>query len=262
MGALAWTRPGRWCAPVSFLTGAAVASLKATDAVPALVVATLLALVGYFGPSGEDSARPPARQVLRRWLPTGGALVAGALFAVVAWTIFTRLHEVVAPRDIKAFNVLRGSTFRSNTILTEALSQLLPLNSNPGALMGRTGVLLGRSGVPATLLAQLTSVVSSLFSYALLAGSASIAFVTIRRWYHWLGALTLAGLYLGGIALGYSVWFTYHSDPSLHGRYALSLSVLLVVALVTTLRGRRALIALYAYGATALALDTMLLVFR
>ena len=63
-------------------------------------------------------------------------------------------------------------------------------------------------------------------------------FVTPRRWNHVLGLISVAALYLGGLAFGLSLMLTYDIDPGLSGRYALSLGPLLILVLAASVAGR------------------------
>ena len=92
------------------------------------------------------------------------------------------------------------------------------------------------------------AVLEKLLEYLLIAGGLAGVFVTPRRWFHWLGLVTLPTLYLGGFVLGVSVYVTYNADPSLSGRYGLALAPMLVVALVASIRGVWIVRGLWAFG--------------
>jgi hypothetical protein len=72
--------------------------------------------------------------------------------------------------------------------------------------------------------------------------------VSRRRWSHWVGLVTVAMLYVGGIVLGASVYLTYRTDPQIQGRYGLALVPLLIMALVASARGRWIVWGLWALG--------------
>jgi hypothetical protein len=67
-------------------------------------------------------------------------------------------------------------------------------------------------------------------------------------------------LYVGGVLLGASVYFTYDVNPQLSGRYGLSLAPVLVLGLIGSLRGRWAfrLLGIFAVASVALSFYFML----
>jgi len=79
----------------------------------------------------------------------------------------------------------------------------------------------------------------------LLAGGLAALFVRRRLWYHWMGLTSVVALYCGGLVLGVGLLFSYDIDPSLTGRYGMSLAPLLALGLVAAIRGMAVLKALW-----------------
>jgi hypothetical protein len=250
LGALAWTRPARWLAPVLALAGFVVTSIKLDDALAPLAVSVVLALATWTRLGSSDGWRHRLQASLARWAPHGGALLAGAVLSALAWIIINRHLNLINPKTLPTFDILRMKPIRFSDIAREALTMLNPLGASFDPWRTNT---IGRP-LASVLSRNLQTITSTLTQFLLIAGGLAGLFVHPRRWPHWLGLTSLATLYLGGIVLGVGVWRTYNANPSLSGRYGLAVAPLLVLALVAGLRGRAAVIGVWAFSLATCAL--------
>jgi hypothetical protein len=235
LGALAWARPGRWTLPVLAAGAFLVTSLKLDDALAVVVVSGTFAIIWW---SDDDSAgtglTPRLGAWMRRWAPNGGALLLGALVCVVLWVVVNRELDLIDPRKLPAFDVLRTQPVGVSEVARESLLMLNPLAGAFSAFRtNASGIVVGT-----TLSLNLQQITATFLQYALLAGGAAALFVRRRIWAHWVGLTSIIALYVGGIVLGIGLLRTYSSDPSLSGRYGLAVAPFLALALVATVRGR------------------------
>jgi len=273
VGALAWTRPGRWRAPVLALVSFGVVLLKAVDVLPVIALSILFALEsvsigrrqgsvdGDLVPgSGEAEAPKQAggSAAIRRWLPTGGALLAGGVLSLVTWAAVSHGRAYIDPASIATWHVLRTAPNGITDILREAVSMLTPLTGSFDPLRSSSHALIDEP----IRIQNLAYVLSAALVYALAAGAAGGFFVSTRRWYHWMGLVSIPVLYLGGVALGYAIHWSYNVDPSVSGRYGLAMAPLLIVALVASVRGRWVVGLLWCLGVAAFAFSLAAMLIR
>lgn len=260
LGLLSWRHPGRWVAPVLGISAFFVASLKAVDVFPVVVIASLLAIVGWQRARSEGalSRVAAARAALVSWLPNGGALLIGGFFSVAAWAVIQKKLALIDPRDLPTFNVLRTHPVGPLLIAQEAVGLLGPLTNSYVAFRS-SNLATTVVSVRATYLEQ---VYSHCLTYLVLAGGLAGLFVSRRRLSHWIGLLTVPALYFGGFALGLSLWLTYNTDPGLSGRYGLSLAPLLALALIGAVRGLWVERGIWAFAIAGFGLDLWLMLAR
>jgi len=250
--ALAFRYPGRWVPPVLLLVGVFAAATKETGALAAVVVAALFAILAFpRRPTGAGWLRS-AWGWVRIWLPNGGALAIGAVVTVVAWSVISNRLSLIDPKTLPALGALRGYPVGVALIAREALTLLTPATGSYDAFRTTTSATVPVSSLLSQHLQTITGV---LLGYLFIAGGAAGLFVRPRRWHHWLGLLTLAALFVGGIVLGVGIWLTYDADPGLSGRYGLALLPFLAIALVTAVRGRWVLGGLWASAIALCGLD-------
>jgi len=237
LGALAWTRPGRWTAMTCFVAAFLVTSLKSVDALAPLVVSGMLAVLWWttLGVTGE-SGIPRFRVWFASWARSGGALTFGAIVSAVTWAVINSRLNLIDPRVLPSFAALRTTHLTVSLTLHEALSMLDPLSSadsySPFQANGNA------LQITSALSANLQTVTGMSLRYLGIAGGLSGLFVTSRRWNHWLGLLSFAGLYLGGIVVTAVLWLTFDMNPNIPGRYGLVAAPLLVLATIASARGR------------------------
>ena len=273
VGALAWTRPGRWRAPVLALAAFGVVLCKAVDVLPVIALSILFALEsvsvgrrrgsadGDLVPGSGESEVPGqagASAALRRWLPTGGALLAGGVLSLVTWAAVSHGRAYIDPASIATWHVLRTAPNGITDILREAVSMLTPLTGSFDPFRSSSHALIDEP----VRMQNLAYVLSAALVYALAAGAAGGFFVTTRRWYHWMGLVSIPVLYLGGVALGYAIHWSYNVDPSVSGRYGLAMAPLLIVALVASVRGRWVVGLLWCLGVAAFAFSLAAMLIR
>ncbi len=273
VGALAWTRPGRWRAPVLALVAFGVVLCKAVDVLPVIALAILFALesvsiwrrqdsvdVDLVPGSGEPEAlgRAGLGAAIMRWLPTGGALLAGGVLSVAAWAAVSHARAYIDPATIATWHVLRTAPNGITDIMRESVSMLTPLTGSFDPFRSSSHAFIDEP----VRMQNLAYVLSAALVYALAAGAAGGFFVTTRRWYHWMGLVSIPVLYLGGVALGYAIHWSYNVDPSVSGRYGLAMAPLLIVALVASVRGRWVVGLLWCLGAAAFAFSLAAMLIR
>jgi hypothetical protein len=201
------------------------------------------------GPGGTAGERTVG--AVRLWCATGGALLLGGLCSTVGWIVIYRRLAIINPKDLPTFTALRASYTGVPQILGQAVSMLGPLTDSLVAF--RTTIRLDPSNSAAWLSIQ--SLMSTLLRYLVLAGGLAGLFVRRRTWSHWLGLVTVPVLYIGGVALGFSIVWAYDSNPGLNGRYGLPLVPMLVLALVASVRGVWVVRCLWALGLVTLLLS-------
>jgi hypothetical protein len=258
LGALAWRRRGRWAPPTLGIAAFLVCTLDVTNLLPIVAVAVLFVIVAL---AERPSVDQPSDSLLRRvtdstWSRHAAALVIGGGVSVLTWLIVFHARALINPRALPTFGVLRVGAFGWSTTVGEGFALLAPLTGSYDAF--RTSA----AAVPAEgLLSQnLQVLMGSALQYLILAGGLAWLFVRPRRWSHWLGVVALPVLYVGGVLLGASVYFTYDVNPQLSGRYGLSLAPVLVLGLIGSLRGRWAfrLLGIFAVASVALSFYFML----
>ena len=248
-GALAWRHPGRWVTPGLALVGLFVASLKAVDLLAVVVASALLALAAWSAPGSQD--RPPFRAVVTRWSRSGGALLVGGLVSALGWVLASRQLGLIDPVDVPTWAVLRGSANGFTVVVREATSMWTPLTGAATPFRSSSGLTSAESARTANL----APVLATVLVYVTLAGGLSGLFVAPRRWFHWVGLVTVPALFVGGVAMGYVMHYSYKIDPSVGSRYGLALAPFLVLALVGAVRGRWTVWGLWALGFLTLIMN-------
>jgi hypothetical protein len=236
MGAMAWRYPDRLPWWMFALTGAGVALLKESFALPAVTVAGLLALDLYLHRSDRS-----LRNLTRAWLSGSGAMLLGALVATIAWSLTFHELSLVNLADFAVLKLGGNGQFGFSGLVNNALATLAPFTNTPAPLYQ-----WARSGaVPGTAWSSvISSVQGDVIELLTLGAGISWIFVKERSWAHWLGAASMLTLYFGALALGISLAATYGFDSALPGRYGLPVAVLLILALIGAIEGRAARVAL------------------
>jgi hypothetical protein len=243
--ALAWRRPGWWTAPTLFVVGAVVTSFKTTDILPVAAVALAFGIMTWTDRVQEAAPRQLLRGVARSWLPTGGALLIGGAASAAAWVVVSQSLSLVDLRTFAVFDILRVHPVDLGLIAREALTLLAPATGSFDPLRVQQAAQSG----------NLEIIADTLLMYLLVAGGLAGLFVRRRQWFHWLGLLSVPLLYIGGVALGASVWHTYNTDPGLSGRYGMSLVPFLALALCAACRGRWLLGSIWLFGLASVGLS-------
>ena len=233
VAALAWRHPGRWTAPGLLVTGLVVASFKTTDVIAVVAVAGVFAVGAWRDRRRGQPWTGATKDFLRRWWPNGGALLLGGLVSAFGWVLISRHLALTNPKTFPAFGVLRTAPVDLTKIAQEALAMFGPVTASYAAFRSSA-----RAVPPESLQSiNLQAIMAKLLEYLLLAGGLAGLFVRRRAWYHWLGLVSVPLLYVGGVALGVSIWRSYAMDPGLSGRYGIAVAPFLAVALVAALRG-------------------------
>ena len=244
-GVLAWRRPWRFMPITLAVLAVAVALLKTVDVLPVLAVAALFGVLEISRYMHQPDRSAAA--CVRRWLATGGALAAGGVVASVGWLATSHELAIVNPRSIPTWQVLRGHANGFSDVLREAVTLLAPMSDSFGVVYpGGTAAT-----VRSTRWLNLEYVLADLLTALVLAAVLSGLFASPRKWFHWAGLMTVPTLYLGGLAVGYSVHVAYGIDASLTGRYGLAMVPLLVLVLAAAGRGRWVLWGFCAFGAAS-----------
>jgi hypothetical protein len=182
-------------------------------------------------------------------------LVAGGVVSALAWIVINRRLNLIDPKHLPSFGILRQKPVGLLLIAHESLSMLNPLTGSYAPFRtNATGTSIGSSN---TL--DLQAITATLVEYLVIAGGLSGIFAKRKNWAHWTGLLSLVLLYLGGMVLGIGLWRTYDVDPSLSGRYGLSVAPLLALALASTLRGRWIVGGLWVFSTAVCGLTWMYL---
>jgi hypothetical protein len=242
LGALAWKRPGRWTVPVLGVIAFVLVAIKTTQLFPIVIVATLFLL----GAATEGAAWNPRRPrsnlkpVFSKWMHDGGALLVGGAASAVIWILLNRWLSLIDPKQLATFDVLRTHPVSSALILREAMSLLGPTSDSFVS--------------PGTLGDNLQFVLADLLRFVLIGGALAGLFVSPRRWFHWLGLITIPVLIGGGYLFGLGQRINFATDPGLSARYALSVAPLLILTLVAAVQGRWVVRGLWAFGLASLTL--------
>jgi hypothetical protein len=182
---------------------------------------------------------------VRSWLPTGGALLIGGAASAVTWVVVSQKLSLVNPRTFAVFDILRTHPVGLALIAGEALSLLAPATGSYDPFRLHQSVQS----------ANLAIIAATLLMYLLVAGGLAGLFVRRRQWFHWMGLVTVPLLYVGGVALGISIWRTYNTDPGLSGRYGMSLAPLLALSLCAACRGKWPLRVIWLFGLLSFGLS-------
>jgi hypothetical protein len=203
--------PTRWASATLFGIGFAVAWLKPTNVFAAATVALWLLVRAYQERDGRTT-----RELLRTWLRSGGALVAGAAVAALGWVAISGWLAFVDAQSLPIFAVRHLEGVHLDLFLAQAASLLsAPTGSLPS----------GSFSQPIQLFTS--ELIRDLFVVAAAVG----IFVARRAWYHVLGLVAIVVFLAGGLALGISIWVSLHMDPGVVPRYGLSVLPLLAVCL-------------------------------
>jgi len=244
LAALAWRHPGRWVIPVLGVGAFVVVAIDQSNAL-AIIVAS--AMFGALVTCGSDASAPgeatSVRTFLRAWWPAGGALLIGALASAGAWIAVSRELAIINPKILPAFGALRTTPRGLGEIFREAVAMLGPVTDSYNVY--RPTITSNNS--------NMETVINEGLRTLWLAGALAALFVHRRLWYHWMGLVSVATLYVGGVVLGVGLWLNYDIDPSLTGRYGLSVAPFLALGLVAAIRGRWALGALWVVGLVTFA---------
>jgi hypothetical protein len=246
--ALAWRKPGWWTAPTLLVVAAVVTSLKTTDVLPVAAVAVVFGITMWMDRRPEMAPAQILGGFVRSWLPTGGALLIGGAASAVTWVVVSQRLSSVNLRTFPVFDILRTHPVGLALIAREALSLLAPATGSYDPLRAHQSVQSG----------DLAAITGTLLMYLLVAGGLAGLFVRRRQWFHWLGLASVALLYIGGVALGISIWRTYNTDPGLSGRYGMSLAPFLALALCAACHGKWPLRALWLFGLLSFGLSLYL----
>jgi hypothetical protein len=164
-------------------------------------------------------------------------LIGGAASAVT-WVVVSQKLSLVNPRTFAVFDILRTHPVSLALIAGEALGLLAPATGSYDPFRLHQSVQS----------ANLAIIAATLLMYLLVAGGLAGLFVRRRQWFHWMGLVTVPLLYVGGVALGISIWRTYNTDPGLSGRYGMSLAPLLALSLCAACRGKWPLRVIWLFG--------------
>jgi len=239
--ALAWRKPGWWTAPTLFVVAAVVTSFKTTDVLPVAAVAVTFGIMAWKDRRPQMAPTQTLGGFMRSWLPTGGALLIGGAAAAATWLVVSQKLSLVNLRTFAVFGILRTHPVGLALIAREALTLLAPATGSFDPLRSDQSMQSG----------NLEIITGTLLMYLLVAGGLAGLFVRRRQWFHWLGLTTVPLLYVGGVALGISIWHTYNTDPGLSGRYGMSLAL----ALCAACRGKWPLRAIWLFGLVSFGLS-------
>lgn len=180
------------------------------------------------------------------------------MLSVAAWAAVSHARAYIDPATIATWHVLRTAPNGITDIMRESVSMLTPLTGSFDPFRSSSHALIDEP----VRMQNLAYVLSAALVYALAAGAAGGFFVTTRRWHHWMGLISIPVLYLGGVAFGYAIHWSYNVDPSVTGRYGLAMAPLLIVALVASVRGRWVVGLLWCLGAAAFAFSLAAMLIR
>ena len=239
LGAIGWRRPGRLPWWAFTLAALVVSMVKTLDVLAVLVVALLFAVSAARG-SAAASGGERGKRVLAAWFPCAGAMLLGAAVGAIGWTlVYQRLAVVPNLSALPAFMVMRRAFAGSDVsvLFKQAIRMLDPMtdSSVPGQFF-RSSATPAQPG--ATLAVRLAKVDAELIRFLIFGVGLGI-FVTRRRdWPGWLGLVSMVTLFAGGCLLGVSILHAYGYRSGIPGRYGLSVTPLLMLALAGLLRGR------------------------
>jgi hypothetical protein len=244
LAALAWRHPGRWVVPVLAAGGFVAVAIAEPNILPVVVASTLLGVLGMRPPEVSSAAAgKPIRRFLRASWPAGGALLIGGVASALAWVAISRNLAIINPKKLPPFEVLRTGPRGLEQIARESLLLLGPVTDSYNVYRAHLSAAAQ----------NLRPVIDEVHRTLFLAGGLAGIFVGRRRWYHWMGLSSVATLYLGGLVLGIGLWLSYDIDPSLAGRYGMSVAPFLALGLVAAIRGRWVLGALWAVALATFA---------
>jgi hypothetical protein len=237
LGAAAWRMPGKVPWWVFALTGTVVALLKVSSVLAVLPVSALL-LAAAWPPQRNRADRSTScslRRALATWLPTGGAMLAGAFVGVVAWSVAFQVLALANPSNFKPFRLDTDGHTGILDLGHQALTMLFPFTN-----LALVDFQWTAAGVVHTTvgLARIQKLNAYIVSALLLTAGFAWLIPGRRTWAQWLGVTSMLTLFFGGWALGISILLTYGFNTSLPGRYGLSIAVLLTLALIGVLEGR------------------------
>lgn len=225
--ALAYRQPGRWTWLLLFGAGFAASALKSTNF---LATATVALLFAAFAVSRREEGELFARTV-RRWLPTGGALIAGGMLATAIWAGVHSSIALISLSEEPALDALRQGSRSPGTVLSASVSLIWPLTGDPS-------VTVIRDYSPESLGRDVLLPFYALLAIAPLAIAFSALFVRPRRWPHSLGLIALAVLCAAGLVFAVGLMVLYAYDPTPDFRLGLSTAPLFLLAFVAALVGR------------------------
>ena len=226
--AVAYRRGERGAPWLLLAAGAFAAACKVTNM---FAVVTVAAAFGVAAIAGRASAQPSG--ALRRWLRTGGALLAGGVVTSFAWLLIHNSIALVSLSEEPTLENLRHGSKPFGDVLRVATTFLQPVTQE-----------LSVSLVSAPTLGQDAQLpLQTALAFLLIGGGLAGLFVSPRRWPHVLGLLSVPALYVGGVILGLGfMWgFDTNAGEGVSGRYGMSLAPLMLLALAASLRGRWAL---------------------
>lgn len=210
-------RPTRRGVIVLLVCGGVVAALKPTNGVAVLAVALYLGVQLYR--TGDRRAT-----LLRSWLRSGGALVAGTVVVTLVWVAISGHLATMQGRDLPVYETRHLSGLHLDLLLSQATNLLWSATDT---------VPHGTLTHPMQLF--LTDFVRALFLVPLFFG----IFVARRRWFHLLGVSCAVALVGAGFGYGLVVLLTLRMDPGTGSRYGISvLPALAVVLAFLAVRGR------------------------
>ena len=252
VAALAWRRPKPWTPPVLGLSALVTCGLYLTSALGFLALAVVFLLLAVSDRGGAERAgragRRAARALANPWVLRAVAVSAGVVVALGGWYVAYRHLPLYDLQMRPSAGLLREYGAPSlGVFLTQGLNLLQPLTQTATGAAYRATSAGAIAGPP--LSQNLQVVMSTLLELLLIAGALAWLFVRPRLWSHWAGMVSLPVLYLGGLATGLLEWQLLHTYPTLANRYGLSVTPLLVLGLVGSLRGRGAKAAVGAFGA-------------
>ena len=237
LGAAAWRMPGKLSWWAFALAGGVVALLKVSCVLAVFPVSALLLAVAWL-PERNRTGRSTScslRRALATWLPTGGAMLAGAFVGVVAWSVAFQALALANPSNFKPFRLDTDGHTGILDLGHQALTMLSPFTSLDQVDFQWTATGVVRTTV---WLARIQKLDAYIVTALLLTAGFAWLVPGKRTWAHWLGPTSLLTLFFGGWALGISILLTYGFNTSLPGRYGLSTGALLALALIGVLDGR------------------------
>jgi hypothetical protein len=237
LGACAYRAPNRLHWLVYALLGAAVALLKTSFVLPVVAVAGLLAINTWTMRDRHAPRSVALRSTLRRWLPDGGALLAGGIIGAAAWSETFKAIALVNPATFAPTRQVGDDWFTLSEMVGAAVAMINPFTATPAPDFQWTA-----AGVePASgMSAAIQSLDGTLINTWTIAAGFIWMFIKEASWPKWAGAVALPWTYIGGLGIGVSLWFTYHFSSSLPGRYGLSMAAMLMLALIGALQGNAA----------------------
>jgi hypothetical protein len=212
--------------------GIVSALIKATDALPALALALF---AGWYVWRTEDD-----RHIAwRRWLMSGGALLVGAGFAVLAWAV---VRDSIGLVSFSELPIARDTRLLGG-------SRIGPFIDDITGFFGLTTDSFASTWFQDSL----QTAFSEIFRTLLLVAAFMGVFVKPRRWFHVLGLSTLVTMIVGAVGVALAFWVAFSQNPSTEHRYGLALAPLLAVAVAAMIESTREKWVVALCGGTALA---------